>query len=134
MKRREFITLLGGAAAALCPLGARAQQTARPARIGLLAFGQGPVFDGFREEMTRLGHVEGRTYLVEFRSAHGDPDRLQSAAMELVRLPVDVILTDSGAASIAASRATASVPVVMGVVSDPVGLSLVASLARPEGT
>jgi putative ABC transport system substrate-binding protein len=133
IQRREFITLLGGAAAALCPLGARAQQTARPARIGLLAFGQGPVFDGFREEMTRLGHVEGRTYLVEFRSAHGDPDRLQSAAMELVRLPVDVILTDSGAASIAASRATASVPVVMGVVSDPVGLSLVASLARPGG-
>jgi putative ABC transport system substrate-binding protein len=132
MIRREFITLLGGVAAAW-PLSVGAQQTARPARIGFLAFGQGPVFGGFREEMTRLGHVEGRTYVVEFRSAHGDPERLQSIASELVRLPVDVILTDSGAASIAASRVTASIPVVMGVVSDPIGLGIVPSLARPGG-
>src|SRR5436309_13700928 len=93
LRRREFFRLLGGAA---WPLSARAEQTARPARIGFLAFGQGPVFDTFREEMTRLGHVEGRTYLIEFRSAHCDPDRPQSTAMELVRLPVEVILTDGG--------------------------------------
>ena len=135
MRRREFIMLLGGAAAAW-PLATHAQQTARPARIGFLAFGQdlaSPAFDAFREEMIRLGHVEGRTYVLEFRSAHGDPDRLQSTAMELVRLPVDVILTDSGTASIAASQATAIIPVVMGVVSDPIGIGLVASLARPGG-
>jgi putative tryptophan/tyrosine transport system substrate-binding protein len=132
MRRREFIALLGGAAAAW-PLAARAQQ---PVRIGLLAFGQdlaSPLFDAFRQEMIRLGHVEGRTYVLEFRSADGDPGRLRSAAMELVRLPVDVILTDSGTASIAASQATAIIPVVMGVVSDPMGAGLVASLARPGG-
>jgi putative ABC transport system substrate-binding protein len=133
--RREFITLLGGAAAAW-PLAARAQQAARPARIGLLAFGQprdSSLFNGFREEMRRLGHIEGGTYVLEFRSGYGDPDRLQNAAAELVRLPVDVILTDSGSASIAAKHATAVIPVVMAVVSDPVGIGLVSSLARPGG-
>ena len=131
MNRREFTTLLGGAAVTW-PLAARAQQ---PVRIGLLAFGQdlaSPLFDAFRQEMIRLGHVAGRTYVIEFRSAHGDPGRLRIAAMELVRLPVDVILTDSGTASIAASQATAIIPVVM-VVSDPMSAGLVASLARPGG-
>jgi putative tryptophan/tyrosine transport system substrate-binding protein len=118
MKRRDFITLLGGAAVAW-PLVARAQQAARPSRIGLLAFGQelaSPLFGAFRDEMRKQGHVEGRTYVLEFRSARGDPDRLQSAAGELAQIPVDVIVTDSGAASIAAKKATVSVPIVMGVV------------------
>jgi putative tryptophan/tyrosine transport system substrate-binding protein len=135
MRRREFITLLAGTATAW-PLTALAQQPTRPARIGLLAFGQqraSPLFDAFREEMRRLGHVEGGTYVLEFRSAYGDPDRLQNVAAELVRLPVDVILTDSGSASIAAKHATAVIPVVMAVVSDPVGIGLVSSLARPGG-
>jgi putative tryptophan/tyrosine transport system substrate-binding protein len=135
VRRRQFITLLGGAAAAW-PLAVRAQQPARPARIGLLAFGQprdSSLFNAFREEMRRLGHIEGGTYVLEFRSGYGDPDRLQNAAAELVRLPVDVILTDSGSASIAAKHATAVIPVVMAVVSDPVGIGLVSSLARPGG-
>jgi putative tryptophan/tyrosine transport system substrate-binding protein len=133
--RREFITLLGGAAAAW-PLAARAQQQPMPVRIGLLAFGTdlaSPAFAAFREEMRRLGHVEGRTYEVEFRSARGDPNRLQSLAIELARLPVHVILADSGSASIAARQATAVVPIVMAVVSDPIEIGLVGSVARPGG-
>jgi putative tryptophan/tyrosine transport system substrate-binding protein len=134
IRRREFITLLGGAAVGW-PWTAHAQQP-QPARVGLLAFGQGlasPLFGAFRDEMRKLGHVEGRSYVLEFRSARGDPDGLQSAAGELAQIPVDVIVTDSGAASIAAKKATGSVPIVMGVISDPVELGLVASMARPGG-
>jgi putative ABC transport system substrate-binding protein len=135
MKRRDFIVFLG-IAPLVWPLRARAQQTTRPARVGLLAFGQGlasPLFDAFRHEMSKLGHVEGRTYELEFRNARGDPKHLQSVAEELTQIPVDVIVTDSGAASIAAKRATASIPIVMGITSDPIGLGLVESLARPGG-
>jgi putative ABC transport system substrate-binding protein len=135
MRRREFIGLLGGAVAAW-PLVAHAQQATQPARVGLLAFGQeldGALFGAFRDEMRKLGHVEGQSYLLEFRSAHGDPARLQSAAGELTQIPADVIVTDSGAASIAAKKATTSVPIVMGVISDPIGLGLVESLGRPGG-
>ena len=133
MRRREFITLLGGAAAAW-PLAARAQQSARLFRIGVLAFGQDPAspsFNAFRDEMRKLGHIEGHTYILEFRSARGDADRTRSFAAELARLPVDVILTDGGSASLAAKQATADIPIVMAVISDAVGIGLVASLARP---
>jgi putative ABC transport system substrate-binding protein len=133
MRRREFITLISGAAT--WPLAARAQQANRPFRVGLLAFGQelaSPLFTAFRDEMHRLGYIEGRTFVLEFRSAR-DADRLRGFAAELARLPVDVILTDSGTASIAAKDATASIPVVMAVIGDPVGIGLVASLARPGG-
>jgi putative ABC transport system substrate-binding protein len=136
VKRREFITLLGGAAAAW-PRAAYAQAAPRPARIGILAFGHdalaNPLFDTFREEMHKLGHVEGRSYVLDFRPARGDPNRLQRLAIELSQIPVDVILTDGGAASIAASEATATIPIVMGVISDPVAIGLAASLARPGG-
>ena len=134
VRRREFMALLGGVTA--WPVAARAQQATPPARVGLLAFGQelaSPLFGAFRDEMRKLGHVEGRSYVLEFRSARGDPDRLQSVAGELAQIPVDVIVTDSGAASMAAKKATVSVPIVMGVISDPVELGLVASLARPGG-
>jgi putative tryptophan/tyrosine transport system substrate-binding protein len=135
MRRREFITLIGGAAAAW-PLAARAQQPARPFRIGVLAFGQdpaSPLFNAFRDEMRKLGHIEGQTYILEFRSARGDADRTRSFAAELARLPVDVILADGGTASLAAKQATTAIPIVMAVTSDPVGIGLVASLARPGG-
>jgi putative ABC transport system substrate-binding protein len=82
IRRREFITLIGGAAA-WWPLAARAQQPTRPFRIGVLAFGQdpaSPLFDAFRDEMRNLGHIEGQTYVLEFRSARGDADRTQSFA------------------------------------------------------
>ena len=135
--RRELIARLAGTAAVSWPLSATAQQSTRPAaRVGLLAFGQerdSPLFAAFREEMRKLGHLEGRTYVLEFRSAAGSADRLQGAAAELVRLPVDVIVTDGGAASIAAQKATGTIPIVMGVVSDPVEIGLVASLGRPGG-
>ena len=120
MKRRAFIALIGGAVAAWS-LAAQAQHARPPARVGLLAFGHqelaNPLFDVFRNEMRRLGHIDGRTYVPEFRSARGDPDRLQSAAAELSQIPVDVIVTDSGAASIAAKKATTSIPIVMGSAS-----------------
>jgi putative ABC transport system substrate-binding protein len=135
MQRREFIMLLGGTAA-VWPLKVWAQQAPARARVGLLAFGQeleGPLFRVFRDEMRKLGHIEGQSYTLQFRSARGEPGRLQNAAAELVQIPVDVIVTDSGVASIAATKATTTVPIVMGIIGDPVELGLVASLGRPGG-
>jgi putative ABC transport system substrate-binding protein len=137
MKRREFITLLGSAAAAW-PLAARAQQPSRPVRIGLLTSGGDlavSTFDALRQELNRLGYVEGRTAVLEFRSAGGDhdPARILSLAAELVRLPVDIIVTEGTQASLAAKQATSTVPIVMAVVGDPVATGLVSNLARPGG-
>src|SRR5262245_3677877 len=115
--RREFIMLFGGALLPSTFDVARAWQVNRPQLVGLLAFAQvlaSPLFDAFRDEMRKLGYIEGRSYGLEFRSARGDPDRLKSAAMELSEIPVDVIVTDSGAASIAAKKATERIPIVMG--------------------
>ena len=133
MRRRDFIALGGGIFAG-SSLAASAQQTISPRRIGLLAFGQGP--DGsmskvIREELSKLGLNDDRRFLFEFRSAQGDPERLQRAAAELSQIPVDVMVTDSGAASLAAAKATSTIPIVMGVISDPVSLGLVTSLAHP---
>jgi putative ABC transport system substrate-binding protein len=80
VKRREFITVVGGASLTW-PFAVRAQQPTRPFRIGVLAFGQdpaSPLFDAFRDEMRNLGHIDGQTYVLEFRSARGDADRMQS--------------------------------------------------------
>ena len=134
MKRREFIAGLGGAVA--WPLVARAQQAGRPARVGILTGGAepaNPVFEAFRQEMRRLGYVEGRTLIIEFRSAAGANDRLPELAAELVRMPVDIILTEATPASIAAKQATSTIPIVMGVVADALGPGLVDNLARPGG-
>ena len=91
------------------------------------------MFRAFRDEMQKLGQAEGQNYSLEFRLARGEPGRLHRDAAEFAQMPVDVIVTDSGAASIAAQKATATVPIVMAVISDPVELGLVASLARPGG-
>ena len=134
MKRRDFITLIGGAAAAW-PLTAGAQPSGRPVRVGLLTHGgelANPLFGAFREEMRRLGYVEGRTLVLEFRSSAG-PDRLPELAAELVRQPVDVIVVEGTPAARAAKQATSSIPIVMGVVADPVDTGLVTNLARPDG-
>jgi putative ABC transport system substrate-binding protein len=131
VKRHEFITLLGGAAAAW-PLAANAQQAAR---VGILTLGgelTNPLFDAFRQEMRRLGYVEGRTLVLEFRSAAGT-DRLPELAAELVRLPVDVIVVEGTPAARAAKQATSSIPIVMGTVAEPVETGLVTNLARPDG-
>jgi ABC-type uncharacterized transport system substrate-binding protein len=133
MKRRQFIALLGSAAMAL-PLAARAQQS-RAARIGALYIGT-PDAESFKKELRgglrELGHVEGQNIAFEFRSAEGRLDRLPELAAELVSLKVDVIVALYTPCALAVQRATREIPVVV-VAGDPVGLGLVASLARPGG-
>jgi putative ABC transport system substrate-binding protein len=129
MRRRDFITLLGGAAAAW-PLVASAQQrTSKIPRIGIMD--DAAIWDHFRQGLRDLGYIEGQTVAIEYRSAEGKPDRLAVAATELARLPVDVIATYGTAATYAAKQATTAIPIVMLAIGDPVRSGLVASLARP---
>jgi putative tryptophan/tyrosine transport system substrate-binding protein len=133
MRRREFITLLGGAAAAW-PLTARAQQS-KMARIGALYIGTADA-ESFKKELREglreLGYVEGQNISFEFRSAEGKLDRLPELAAELVRLKVDVIVTLYVPPTLAAKQATREIPIVT-IVGDPVETGIVASLARPGG-
>ena len=136
MKRREFITLLGGAVA--WPLAARAQQTDRVRRIGvlnLLAINDeaNTRIAVFREGLQKLGWTVGGNLRIEYRWAAGDPDRLRSYAAELVEMKPDVIFSIGTASPWALREATSSVPIVFVQVPDPVELGLVASLARPGG-
>jgi putative tryptophan/tyrosine transport system substrate-binding protein len=128
--RRDFITLLSGAAA--WPLAARAQQSvSKMPRIGVIE----PVaqWDHFRQGLRQLGYIEGRDIAIEYRSAKGRPEQLVAAATELVQLPVDVIVTFGSPATRAAKQATATIPIVMTMIGDPVGAGFVASLAHPGG-
>src|SRR5215831_7223018 len=136
MKRRDFITLLGGAAAATWPLAAGAQQVGKVPRIGYLSPGSaspGPLayHDEFQRGLRELGYIEGRNIVVEYRFADGKFDRLDQLAAELVRLNVDVIVSVVTQASLAAKNTTSTIPIVIVSVADPVGAGLVASLARP---
>jgi putative ABC transport system substrate-binding protein len=134
MRRREFITLLGGAAAVSWPLAARAQQS-KIARIGALYIGTADA-ESFkrelREGLRELGYIEGQNIAFEFRSAEGQLDRLPALAAELVRLKVDVIVTLYVPPSLAAKQATHEIPIVA-IVGDPVETGIVSSLARPGG-
>ncbi len=133
MRRRDFITVVGGAAAAW-PLAARGQQS-KIARIGALYIGTADAETfkkELREQLRELGYVEGQNIAFEFRSAEGKLDRLPELAAELVRLKVDVIVTLYVPPSLAAKQATRDIPIVA-IVGDPVETGIVPSLARPGG-
>jgi putative ABC transport system substrate-binding protein len=133
--RREFITLLGGAAAAW-PLAAHAQQPAMP-MIGFLHAGSAQAVErdlaGFRDGFRRLGYVEGNTVRFEFRYADGYLDRLPELAIDLVRLNPRVTVSAPLPAHLAAQRATSTIPIGMATGADPVGFGLAASLSHPGG-
>ena len=135
MRRRKFITLFGSAAAGW-PLAARAQQAGKLPTIGFLGAasqsGWRSWTDAFVQRLSELGWVEGRTIAIEFRWAEGRSERYTEIAAEFVHLKVDVIVT-VGAAVAAAKQATSVIPIVFAVANNPVGIGLVASLARPGG-
>jgi putative tryptophan/tyrosine transport system substrate-binding protein len=136
MRRRELITLLGGAAA--WPLAARAQQSMKLPTIGFF----GPTTPSasnvrtaaFVQRLRELNWMEDRTVSIEYRWAEGRTERFAEIAAEFVRLKVDVIVTSGAGPVIAAKQATSSIPIVFTVASDPVGTGLIASLARPGGS
>jgi putative ABC transport system substrate-binding protein len=134
MKRREFITLLGGTAAC-APLSAWAQQS--PPLIGVLegasAKSMAERYDAFRAGLRQLGYVEGRNIRIEYRYADGFLDRLPALAAEIVRLNPTVIVSAPVPANLAARKATSTIPIVMANGADPVSFGLVESLSRPGG-
>lgn len=134
MRRRKFITLLGGAAAAVAwPLVARAQQSGKIWRVGFLAHGHERFYDALFEGLQELGYVEGRNLIVERRYAEGRVERFQEFAEEMVRLNVDIIIVVTTPAALAVKKATTTIPIVFPNAINPVESGLVASLAHPGG-
>ena len=138
MKRREFITLLGGVGG-IWPLAAQAQQAGKVWRVGFIggasrpASIEGSVYSGFLQGMRDLGYVMGKNFEMEWRFAEGRYELFPDLAAELVRLTVDVIVLGSPAAVGPVRQVTSTTPIVMGYSTDPVGNGFVASLARPGG-
>jgi putative ABC transport system substrate-binding protein len=135
MKRRHFITLLGGVAA--WPLTARAQRPGKPPTIGFMGSTTPPVaaqwVASFVQRLRELGWLEGRDVAIEYRWAEGRSERFAEIVAEFVRLKVDVIVTHNTPTVLAAKQATSVIPIVFATAGDPVGSGLVASLARPGG-
>jgi putative ABC transport system substrate-binding protein len=135
MKRREFITLIGGAAASV-PLAARAQQAGNIPTIGFMSVSTPAAWShfvvAFEQRLRELGWINGRTVAIEYRWAEGRTERFVEISAEFVRLKVDLILT-GGSAVLAAKRATSTIPIVFALANDPLGAGLVASLSRPGG-
>ena len=134
MRRRDFITLLGGAAA-MWPLAARAQQrVTSPRRIGVLLVGlssESKEAKQFRLGLRDAGYSEGRDVVIEWQSANGDYDRVPALVADLVQKKVEVIVQDSTVGTEVTKRATSTIPIVMALVLDPVGSGLVKSLSHP---
>jgi putative tryptophan/tyrosine transport system substrate-binding protein len=138
MKRREFIMLLGGAAAApaVMPLAAHAQQAASPRRIGFLLVGFSPdskAAESFRRGLREAGYTEGRDVVIEWRVASGDYARVPELIADLIQRRVEVMVHDSTVGTEVAKRSTSTIPIVMALVLDPVASGLVKSLANPGG-
>jgi putative tryptophan/tyrosine transport system substrate-binding protein len=136
MRRREFITLLGSAAALASPRVARAQQPATPV-IGFLHVrspdtGRPPI-RGLRSGLAETGYVEGKSVTLEYRWGSGRYDQMPAMALELARRPVDILVAGADAAALAAKAATSTIPIVFAVGADPVAIGLVASFNRPGG-
>lgn len=135
MRRRDFVTLLGGAAT--WSLAARAQPAGKVFKIGILSLGfagprGSPWWQPFIDELHELNYVEGGNLLVSYLGADAHPERLPALAADLVKAKMDVIVTTGPRETLAAKRATLSIPIVFTVVADPVGQSVVTNLARPE--
>ena len=131
MKRREFITLLGGATA--WPLAARAQQPVKIWRMGFIAHGHERFYDALFKGLEEFGYVEGQNLIVERRYAEGRAERFPEFAAEMVRLNVDVIVVVTTPAALAVKKATTTIPIVHPNAIDPLNTGLVASLAHPGG-
>jgi hypothetical protein len=135
LRRRQFITLLGGGAAAW-PLAARAQQAGSTARIGLLWPGDAPPvsprMEAFRQGLRALGFIDGQNIAIELRYAQRGPEQLPELAAELIRLKVDVIFASGDLAPKVAQQATETIPIVA-ISDDILGAGVIASLSRPGG-
>jgi putative tryptophan/tyrosine transport system substrate-binding protein len=131
MRRRDLVTLLGGAVAAW-PLTARAQASpGKIVRIGIID--DSPSWDSYRQQLRELHYIEGQNLTYVYLRTNGDPDQLDAAASALAQIPVDVIVAFGTPRAKAAQRATKTIPIVAISISDPVGAELVASLAHPGG-
>jgi ABC-type uncharacterized transport system substrate-binding protein len=136
VKRREFITLLGGSVAAW-PFAARAQQSAKMPTIGFLGSGTPSAWSqwtaAFVQRLRELGWIDGRTVAIEYRWGEGRPERYVEFADEFVRRKVDLIFANGTEPAVAAKRATSIIPIIFPTAGDPIGSGLVSSLARPGG-